>query len=354
MKPKRILLLMVTSMVAVGFVDDRLHFVETALADEELERRASWQFPAYDSVVAQIETWAESATLKPSDRESVETIWNQPLDDGSALLQQVIETLALGEPQVAEILSSFGSHNPTTLPSLDWVADEEHPAFVRDHARLYLGKWFTMNEMYNEALEILDPLNTEHVVDPASLLFYRSAAQYRLRQKEEGLATLAKLFEHRDRLPQRYAKLAELMEADLQNLEPDSLDEIARLMESVRARLGLGRAGTRVRTEEEEIIKKLEKIIEEKEQQRQQQMAQSSGTPQGNQSSNPAQDSLPAQARGNGEVDPKKVAENTDWGNLPPREREEALQSLGKDYPSHYREVIEEYFRKLAREEIEN
>ncbi len=43
----------------------------------------------------------------------------------------------------------------------------------------------------------------------------------------------------------------------------------------------------------------------------------------------------------------------TDWGNLPPKEREEALQQLGKDLPSHYRDVIEEYFRKLARDGVQ-
>jgi hypothetical protein len=36
---------------------------------------------------------------------------------------------------------------------------------------------------------------------------------------------------------------------------------------------------------------------------------------------------------------------------LPAKEREEAMQQIGKDFPSHYREVIEQYFRKLASEE---
>jgi hypothetical protein len=36
---------------------------------------------------------------------------------------------------------------------------------------------------------------------------------------------------------------------------------------------------------------------------------------------------------------------------LPPKEREEAMQEIGRDFPAHYREVIEEYFRELAREQ---
>jgi hypothetical protein len=36
---------------------------------------------------------------------------------------------------------------------------------------------------------------------------------------------------------------------------------------------------------------------------------------------------------------------------MPAKEREQALQDVGRDFPSHYREVIEEYFRRLAAEE---
>ena len=324
-------------------------------ADDELERRASWQYPEIESVRTDINDWIGESDLSEEIRAGIEKEWGQANGiEGAKLLQQVMATLGSGQSEVAEILKFCESPDQAGLPTFDWLESENHTPFVRNNTRLYLGKWFTMNEMYNEAIDILAPLETKDVVDPASLLFYRSAAQYRLRDKEPGLATIDTLLENRDILPRRYATIADLMKADLDNLKPDSLDEIARLMESVRARLGLGRAGTRVRTEEDEIIKKLEKLIEEKEKQRQQQqqqMAQGGGGGN-NQSQNPMQDSNHAEARGKGDVDLKKIAGNTDWGNLPPKEREEALQSLGKDFPSHYREVIEEYFRKLAREEI--
>ena len=55
--------------------------------------------------------------------------------------------------------------------------------------------------------------------------------------------------------------------------------------------------------------------------------------------------------RGPGEVDRKPIGAKSGWGDLPPKQRQEALQQIGKDFPSHYREVIEQYFRKLAGEE---
>ena len=140
------------------------------------------------------------------------------------------------------------------------------------------------------------------------------------------------------------------MQSDLKGYKPDSLDEVARLMDSVRIRLRHGRAGTRVRQEEDEVIAKLEKMIEDMEKQRQQMQAAASGA-SGNQSSSPASDSMLPGGGGQGDVDSRDLGEDTDWGHLPPKAREEALQQLGQDYPSHYREVIEEYFRNLAQED---
>jgi len=57
--------------------------------------------------------------------------------------------------------------------------------------------------------------------------------------------------------------------------------------------------------------------------------------------------------RGPGEVTKKNIGSKSGWGDLPPKQRQEALQQIGKDFPAHYRDVIEQYFRKLASEEAE-
>ncbi len=110
-------------------------------------------------------------------------------------------------------------------------------------------------------------------------------------------------------------------------------------------------AGKRVRGEEQDVIAKLDKLIEQLEQQA---GAAASGAGAGSAApSTPMEDSMPGQNSGPGNVEPKQLGDKTDWGNLPPKEREEALQQLSKDLPSHYRDVIEEYFRKLARDREE-
>ena len=53
---------------------------------------------------------------------------------------------------------------------------------------------------------------------------------------------------------------------------------------------------------------------------------------------------------GPGKVSVRRIGNGSGWGNLPAKERAESLQQIGRDFPSHFREVIEAYFRKLARD----
>ncbi len=123
-------------------------------------------------------------------------------------------------------------------------------------------------------------------------------------------------------------------------------------MDNIQVTLGHGRAGKLVRTDEETVISKLDKLIKQLEDQASAAAAAASSQSGGNANtpSKPMEDSMNAELKGPGNVSPKDLGAKTDWGNLPPKEREEALQALGRDLPSHYRDVIEEYFRKLARE----
>jgi len=60
-------------------------------------------------------------------------------------------------------------------------------------------------------------------------------------------------------------------------------------------------------------------------------------------------DSNIATNSGPGQIDAKKIKDLADqWGKLPPREREANMRELTREMPQRYREVIQEYFRKLS------
>jgi hypothetical protein len=147
--------------------------------------------------------------------------------------------------------------------------------------------------------------------------------------------------------PRRYVALARLMLEDLKGLQDDTLDHIARRMEDIRRRLDLGRAGPKVRSEEDGVVQSLDKLIKKLEDEQQ----EANGSPSSIRSSSPAKESQIIGGKGPGDVEKKKIGSGSGWGDLPPKEREAALQDVGRDLPSHYREVIEQYFRRLAGEE---
>lgn len=326
-------------------------FPVAARADDELGKRATWSQPSPADVRAGLDKWLAEAKPEGALKAQIEALF--PKEGAPAVsdeLDRLAAAIAMAEPRAREIVAACqGERTSSATPKFDLLTDEKAPEFVRHNLRLLLGRWLARNDLYDEALDQLDGLTPEQVIDPASLLFYQSISHHRLLQKEKCLPALAKLLENESTLPKRYVTLAHLMDADLRPLKPDSLDEIARLMEDIRRRLNFGRAGKVVRKQEDDVIAKLDKMIEDLEEQQKKQQQQQSGAG----SANPTQgkpDSTPGGPSGEGKVDPKKIGNKADWGDLPPKERQEALQQISKELPAHFREVIEEYFRKIARD----
>ncbi|NCY03284.1 MAG: hypothetical protein EBX36_10355 [Planctomycetia bacterium] len=189
-------------------------------------------------------------------------------------------------------------------------------------------------------------------MDPAALLFHRAACQHWLLESDVAVESLDRLLERAGEIPVRYERLARLLRADIVALEDESLDHIARRMRDITRRLDLGRAGPQTLAVQDGVIESLDKMIDKIEQQQQQQQSQSSGGAgaAGGRSGNgtPMDDSRIAGGKGPGEVTKRDIGDGDGWGKLPPHEREEALQQIGREFPAHYREAIEQYFKRLA------
>jgi len=196
--------------------------------------------------------------------------------------------------------------------------------------RLYYGRWLVQGQWFEEALEQLNSLKPVEVVAPAELLFYQAVTFHRMLNKVEGLKVINQLLDGSEFSPRRYVAIAYLMQADLSTLEEETLDHIARRMEDVQRRLDLGRAGPKVRKVEDGVVESLDKMIKKiEDEQNKQSQSQSNSL----QSRSPAKDSTPMGGKAPGNVDKKDIGHKSGWGNLPPKEREEALQNMGRDFP---------------------
>ncbi len=319
--------------------------------DEELTRPATWQVVSLERVSLWANQLLETSELNNAAREAIARL-ERNVEFQVDPLDAVREILMAAYPSVAPILAATRQPLAPHLAAQQIAAaplwDESLlPKIARDQALLIVGRWLAQNDLYDEALSTMEPLTIDDVIDPATLLFYRGLSQHRLLLKSDCLESLQTLMENDSQIPRRFAVVSRLMLADIEPLEVDSLDEIARLMDDVRRRQQLFRSGTRVLGREQQLIEKLDRLIEELEQQLQQSQQASAGQ---SSPSNPMPDSQNAGGRGAGNVDNQRLPDGGSWGDLPPRQRAAALTEMAKDLPPHYREVIEEYFRLLAKE----
>jgi len=324
-------------------------------AADELQKPASWSIPTTADVKARLDDYLTAKKLGEAAKLKIEALWPDealPLES-SELLDRLTDSLAVVEPKAAAIVNLCRQPIvPLPPPKFEELDDAALAPLVRDNLRLLFGRWLAQHDLVDESLEVLKGVGTDNVADPATLLFYQAMGQHRLLKKDECLEAVTRLLEREADLPRRYVTLARLMEADIKPLEVDSLDEIARMMSDIRRRLALARAGKTVRDEEDQVIAKLEKMIDEMEKQRRERQRQRQQANRGTrQPNNPMQDSNPAQLRAPGEVDPKNIGKRDGWGNLPPKERQEVMQQIGRELPAHFRETIEEYFKRLAQDQ---
>ena len=324
---------------------------------QDLSADTSWQSPQLDEIQRRLEQWAESSNLPAGGRTRMAgwlaSLGDEPRPQSVEWVDLILDAIALARPDVAELRQRLTESRPADLSvSLDvLLGNPEEPSLVKDHFRLWYGRWLTRGRLYDEAHAELSMLDPEQSLDPATLLFYRGIAEHQLLRRDECIATMKQLLENESELPRRFAVLSRMMLADIEEVKPDSLDEIARLMEDVGRRTGLYRSGQRVRDQEQEVVDKLEKLIDKLEKQRQQQQASASQSGGGSGASGkPLDESKRVGGKGTGDVRSKSQIDGGQWGDLPPERRAAALAEMARDMPPHYRAVIEEYFRQLARE----
>ena len=322
-------------------------------ADEGLVRRATWEIPDWADLRDRARGWIDAhadASPDPVRAERARGLWPvaEPFDDPTTdRLDRFAASMALLDPRAAGLVAVSERPELGDASWLDAASDERE---LHDVMALFHGRQLVRHGFFDEARVLLQHLEVEAACDPASLLFHRAACEHWLLDAEAGLASLDRLLEQAEAIPVRYERLARLMQADLQALEDESLDHIARRMRDITRRLDLGEAGPRTQTVQDGVIESLDKLIAKIEEQQQQQ-GEGGGAGSGaggSGGSRPMDDSQLAGGKGPGEVARKDLDEEGDWGDLPPHQREEALQQIAREFPPHYREVIENYFKRLA------
>lgn len=308
--------------------------------------------PTVDQLRQQTLGWLQSRGADETLRDAVLDLWS--FEDARPTAEQrfdaVLRSFYLADPQVRELVDACAAGDAVRLAAGRFTAlesDGDSP-FFSENVQYFYARYLAVLTLYDESLEFFANVDPAQVADPAGCLFYRAVCEHSLLLKDEGLKTINTLLTSTEDVPVRYSTVAELMKHDLEALRSKSLDEVARQMRDVERRLALGRAGEQVQRVEERIITTLDEIIEKLEQQQSGGGGGGSGSPRGNQSSNPADDSYVGGATGPGDVDKREIGRKDGWGDLPDKAQAAAKNMINRQFPFHYRQAVEEYLKRIA------
>jgi len=290
----------------------------------------------------------DADTLKNFD-----AIWAQ---SDRSVLDRVAETLSLGDTEAAKLLVEArdpASPAPMIVPAV--LQDSKKPSFSRANLALAYGKALSNRRAYEEVLDTLKATKAEQVVDPSAYLFHRAVAEHALLLKDDASRSIVRLLDDAVDAPDRYKLVSVLMAFDMGQWQEKDLGEIARKMNNIERRLELARGGPHTQKIQKDVVARLDEMIKKLENECNGScQCNGGGCPNGGNSggarpSSPMKDSRIAKNGGPGRVDPKQLKGLAEqWGKLPEKERAKAMQDLTRDLPPKYKEIVENYFRKLA------
>ena len=170
-------------------------------ANDEFAKQPTWSVPAAATVRSETFKWLDGRKVDAAVRKQAEDLW--PTDPAqpppaAVVLERVVKTLALGDPQARELVDLCAKPKAAgPLPKFAWLADDKTPAFERNNLRLWYGRWLAQERLYDYSLDQLAGLEPADVADPATLLFYQSVANHWLLHKGPGLKTIGRLLERK-------------------------------------------------------------------------------------------------------------------------------------------------------------
>jgi hypothetical protein len=317
--------------------------------------------------------WVLSRADSPSLRKQVESLLDKAGDgDPVERLQHWVQLFALVDPRGTEIAAwkivggipglayknerrGEESHKledswVTSAHGKNLVTDPGLPNSVRATVATWLALGLVQVGLFDEAKELLYIFPPEASPTPEVVYYSRAITEYQLGNGKEAREASQWLLDRAGVIPARYQLVARMIVAETSKWESSPLRQASQWMGDVARRLEFGRNDAQLVPLQDRILETLDRLIEEASRKQKKAQVASQGSTR---SVSPAEESLPLAGKGAGEAPRRPLGGPAKWGDLPPKDREEALQMIYREFPPHYRQAIEQYFRRLA-EDSEN
>jgi len=290
----------------------------------------------------------------------------QDTDDPEAIL---IEALVVVSPPFLKAMDHYDADEyAEALAGFEALADSDDP-YIRDNARAYAVRAMVAMDQLVKARGLVERI-LEHGDDfgahcpaLAEMVYLLGYTQVQLLDFDQARQTLERFLAEYPDAPRRFVVTARQMLAELARRIPESIGEVADLMQFSEKRLANADTGEPVQKAQQRVLDLLDQLIDDA-QKREQQAQQSSQSKsqsqrsksrdqkqsQPQQSQNPAQQSQLDKRRAD-PVDkrPGRVIQPGEaWGAMPDAQREKVLQVLRDGFPGRYRKLVEQYYESLA------
>ncbi|MGL6227173.1 MAG: hypothetical protein ACRC10_11190 [Thermoguttaceae bacterium] len=332
-----------------------------------------WAIPDSAELQQELKTWLSVIDLSPTQQEQIFERWNRfaPISSEQRF-QCLINSLRTVSTPIAMFLEEcdqlewseplLGQKRlqpviPDLFPPVEQEKGQDTPLpRLRAALTFYLVQRLIRSQRFNEAARLLENLTPENSVDPLSVLLHKAIIHNQRREKTAGLSAIHDFFATLPSDPgisRRSQVLAGLLKSELEQLseQGDTLPDISRQVSELRRHFEWGETNQPVQQLGEEVVQSLDRLIErlERDQNGDDGQSQSSDN-KPDQRLQPVQESRINREKGEGEVLDQNFQNSDSWGNLPVKEREESLRWIDREFPAHYRNIIEHYFRQLANE----
>lgn len=212
-------------------------------------------------------------------------------------------------------------------------------------------------QMLTGVFEAHEPID-RYTPAPEGLRFMVAYCQVHDLEYAAAFESLESFLETYPDAPERLRTSAVQMLTELARRAPGQLGDVFDLLRYAQRKISHGEVGRPVVKRQKEAIELLDALIEEAEQQEQEGQGSGGGggggSSGGDQSGGGAKRStLPGGQATEGELRRKRARPGEAWGKMPPKERERILQDLQKQFPSRYRDLLEQYYEQLAKDSDE-
>lgn len=216
-------------------------------------------------------------------------------------------------------------------------------------------------EQFPRALAVLEPIFNQYApldrYTPGAdhMLFMLGYSCIRELRYDAAKAILTRFLQTYPQAPQRLRVTATQIVTEIDRRIPGKLGDVRDLLAYAHHRIELGETGEPVALRQQQAVALLDNMIQEAEENEKNARQKSpGGGGKGNKpqpSSGAKESRIPSGAPpGDTALRRSRIAPGEAWGKMPPREREQIIQTLQRQFPSQYRDLLEQYYRQLAKD----